>query len=129
MQALGADVHPYTMHSIEAHEKEMDIALDALASRLAEAEAARDTWEKSWNELSDEYEQWPPLMEAAEARIAALEEALGEAIHNIIHMEMPDTGVIGPQGEREKDHHEALLYSDIQRWRALLPDMKFRVIE
>jgi hypothetical protein len=47
-------------------------------------------------------------------------EALARAIVHVKHMEMPDTGVIGPGGEREKDHHEALLAEEIKTWEAAL---------
>jgi hypothetical protein len=51
---------------------EVGAALAALDALVAE----RDAYIRAFEKQSDEYEQWPPLLEAAEAEVARLREAL-----------------------------------------------------
>lgn len=82
-------------------------------------EGERDGQRHDTRVAEHHYEKAVDRAEAAEALAEQHAEALREAIRHVEHMEMPDTGVIGPGGEREKDYHEALLHEDLQRWRSL----------
>jgi hypothetical protein len=66
MTTFGKAVPPFTQQDIDDRDWKIRQQHDVIAQ-----------WERSWEALSAEYEEWPPLMEAAEARIEQLE-LLGE---------------------------------------------------
>lgn len=88
-------------------------ALDAVAAELAETNARYTAVRRAYGIETQERGR-------LEGELAELRRALERAIVYVKNMQMPDTGVIGPGGEREHDYHEALLHEEVREWEAAL---------